>query len=80
MDYTIVFGTLCEMISKAYKKFDTQKADIIVGSEVFHKIDVRLKKILNNATRELEALTREVLQEELLSIDPLAGFGLVWDQ
>lgn len=43
MDFTVVFATLCEMIALAYKKFDTHKANIITESEVFHKIDVRLK-------------------------------------
>ncbi|KAI8361958.1 hypothetical protein B0O80DRAFT_90162 [Mortierella sp. GBAus27b] len=79
MDYTIVFATLCEMTALAYKKFDTPKATIITGSEVFHKIDVRLKKIMNNATKELETMAREALQEELNFIDPISSMMIDWD-
>jgi hypothetical protein len=46
MDYTVVFATLCEIVALAYKKFDTQQANIITNSEVFYKIDVRLKVII----------------------------------
>ncbi|KAF9354919.1 histone methyltransferase set1 [Mortierella sp. NVP85] len=47
MDYTVVFATLCEIVALAYKKFDTQQANIITDSEVFYKIDVRLKPNCN---------------------------------
>ncbi|KAI7820617.1 hypothetical protein BC939DRAFT_504837 [Gamsiella multidivaricata] len=80
MDYIIIFATLCDMISIAYKKFDTHKANAVIDSDVFHKIDVRLKKILNTATKELENLTREAIHEELKSLDPLASFIMEWDQ
>ncbi|KAK3819712.1 MAG: hypothetical protein J3Q66DRAFT_335283 [Benniella sp.] len=79
MDYTVVFATLCEIVALAYKKFDTHQANIITNSEVFYKIDVRLKKILNNATRELEAMAREAMQEELNSIDPISSIMMDWD-
>ncbi|KAI1304676.1 hypothetical protein EDD11_005076 [Mortierella claussenii] len=77
MDYTVIFATLCEMIAQAYKKFDTHKASIIIDSDVFHKIDVRFKKLLSMATRELEALTREAMQEELYFLDPITEG---WDE
>ncbi|KAF9579109.1 hypothetical protein BGW38_004780, partial [Lunasporangiospora selenospora] len=85
MDYTIVFATLCEMIVEAYKKFDPHPAAPLGTSnisdlELFHKIDTRLKKISANATRELENLTRDSLQEELNSIDPLGSMMAEWDQ
>ncbi|KAF9202858.1 hypothetical protein BGZ49_007013 [Haplosporangium sp. Z 27] len=80
MDYSVVFASLCEVIAESYKKFNTNKVETIITSDVFHKIDVRFKKLLNNTARELEALTREALEEELCSIDPLDMFGVTWDQ
>ncbi|KAF9195037.1 hypothetical protein BGZ51_006001 [Haplosporangium sp. Z 767] len=80
MDYTVVFATLCEMVALSYKKFDTHKSSIITNSDVFHKIDTRFKKISNNAARELEALVREAMQEELNSLDPIGGLMGDWDQ
>ncbi|KAG0199521.1 hypothetical protein BGX28_007242 [Mortierella sp. GBA30] len=80
MDYTVVFATLCEMIAQAYKKFDTHKSSIITDSDLFHKIDTRLKKISNNAARELEAMARDAMQEELNSLDPIGNLMVDWDQ
>lgn len=34
---------------------------------------------MNSATRELEIMAREALQEELNSIDPIASIMLGWD-
>ncbi|KAF9101994.1 hypothetical protein BGX27_011230 [Mortierella sp. AM989] len=80
MDFTVIFATLSDMIAQCYKRFDTQKSDVIVSSDVFHKIDVRFKKLLLIATKELETLTREAMQEELYALDPMAGFTVDWDQ
>ncbi|KAF9432347.1 hypothetical protein BGZ76_010938 [Entomortierella beljakovae] len=83
MDYTVIFVTLCDMIAQAYKKFDTHKASIIVESDVFHKIDVRFKKILNAATKELEVLAREAIHEELMFLNPtigVTGVSADWEQ
>ncbi|KAF9914680.1 hypothetical protein BX616_007793 [Lobosporangium transversale] len=80
MDYIVIFATLCEMIAQAYKKFDTYKANIIMESDMFHKIDIRFKKILSTTTRELDNLARETMQEELYSIDPIAGLTIDWNQ
>ncbi|KAF9276039.1 hypothetical protein BGZ68_010306 [Mortierella alpina] len=80
MDYTVVFATLCEMIAQAYKKFDTHKSSIIIDSDVFHKIDTRLKKLSNNVAKELEILVRDAMQEELNALDPVGSLMMDWDQ
>ncbi|KAG0057865.1 hypothetical protein BGZ83_000052 [Gryganskiella cystojenkinii] len=83
MDYTIVFTTLCEVIAEAYSKFDTQDPASLshwTDHDLFQKIESRLKKISNTAYKDLDSLTREVMQEELDMLDPIGNLLVDWDQ
>ncbi|GJJ67927.1 hypothetical protein EMPS_00273 [Entomortierella parvispora] len=83
MDYTIVFTTLCEVIAEAYSKFDTQDPSTsltVVDHDHFHKIENRLKKLSQGAFKDLDSLSREVMQEELNLIDPIGSISGDWDQ
>ncbi|KAG0254077.1 hypothetical protein DFQ27_007067 [Actinomortierella ambigua] len=69
MDYVITFATLCEMIALVYEKLGTESQWNVTNADMVQKADVRLKKILTLALKEVEALTREVVVQELNAID-----------
>ncbi|KAG0238029.1 hypothetical protein BGW42_007583 [Actinomortierella wolfii] len=79
MDYVITFATLCDMILMVYEKLATESQWNITNADLFQKVDARLKKILTLALREVEALTREVVVQELNAIDPLGAIINDWE-
>ncbi|KAG0327571.1 hypothetical protein BG000_000902 [Podila horticola] len=80
MDYTVTFATLSEMIALAYKRFLTSPGSphSMTDTELFTKIDARLKKISLAATRDLEHMTREALEDELIFLDPIGSIRGDW--
>ncbi|KAG0088458.1 hypothetical protein BGZ93_010413 [Podila epicladia] len=80
MDYTVTFATLCEMVALAYKRFLTSPGSphSMTETELFTKIDARLKKISLAATRDLEHMTRDALEDELIFLDPIGSIKGDW--
>ncbi|ORZ26945.1 hypothetical protein BCR41DRAFT_367938 [Lobosporangium transversale] len=74
-DYVITTATLCDMIKQTYEKLylELQKEHswTVQTLDMFQKVDTRFKKILSLIYKEFEVLARDILVEELNSIDPL---------
>ncbi|KAG0021293.1 hypothetical protein BGZ81_009015 [Podila clonocystis] len=80
MDYTVTFATLCEMIALAYKRFLTSPGSphSMTETELFAKIDARLKKISLATTKDLELITRDAMEDELIFLDPIGSVRGDW--
>ncbi|KAF9217072.1 hypothetical protein BGZ59_006656 [Podila verticillata] len=80
LDYTVTFATLSEMVALVYKRFVTSPTShhSMTDTELFAKIDARLKKISLTATKELEHMTRDALEDELIFLDPIGSIKGDW--
>ncbi|KAI1317729.1 hypothetical protein EDD11_007903 [Mortierella claussenii] len=74
LDYVITFASLCDMIAQVYEKLGAENRTwTLTSMEMFQKIDNRFKKILMVVSKELEAMAREVMLDELNAMDPLSS-------
>ncbi|SAM05469.1 hypothetical protein [Absidia glauca] len=75
LDYFEIFFTLCDILTEIYQRFildmeGCQHAQVYFESAV--KADGKFKKILSMITKELDALARNAIKDELKLIDPLS--------
>ncbi|KAG0000146.1 hypothetical protein BGZ79_006254 [Entomortierella chlamydospora] len=77
IDYLITLASLCDAIFQVYDKLLTHhKKDQMWQAttlDSFQKADTRFKKVMGTIYRDLEALARDIMTEELNSVDPLGG-------
>ncbi|KAI8802816.1 hypothetical protein BJ742DRAFT_831534 [Cladochytrium replicatum] len=74
VDYVQTFTSLCEVLLASYKKIgrgaSTQGSNLQL-IEPFSKADAKVKKILAVVLRELDVVAKNMLKEELSSIDEM---------
>ncbi|KAF9412769.1 hypothetical protein BGZ94_000924 [Podila epigama] len=81
MDYVVTFATLCEMIALAYKRFGSGDSyHAMVDTDLFAKIDTRLKKLSLMCTKELEQMVHHAMEDEFIFLDPLGSARGEWAQ
>ncbi|RUS32147.1 hypothetical protein BC938DRAFT_476168 [Jimgerdemannia flammicorona] len=76
LDYIQTFFTLCDILCEVYHKLLMNTNGGVCTQpfcELVLKIDGRFKKIISLITKELDALARNAIREELETIDPLAS-------
>ncbi|KAF9093374.1 hypothetical protein BGX29_006728 [Mortierella sp. GBA35] len=79
LDYIITFASLCEMIAQVYEKLaGPETVWNLHNLELFQRVDSRFKKILATVSKELETMARDVMVDELNSMDPLGGTTEDW--
>ncbi|KAF9984140.1 hypothetical protein BGZ75_004284 [Mortierella antarctica] len=67
--------TLLEVRQVVYEKITSEERFwTLTCTEMFQKIDLRFKKIMMSACKELETMARDTLADELNAIDPLSAF------
>jgi len=82
VDYLQVFSALCDIISRFYGKLDTWHGEMETVLDMITKIDARFKKIIVQSQKELDALLRQLVRQEitLLDLSLSRGNGLEeWD-
>ncbi|CAO3576547.1 unnamed protein product [Absidia cylindrospora] len=75
LDYFEIFFTLCDVLTEIYHKFLTDMEGSQSTQSYFElalKSDGKLKKIFSMITKELDALARNAIKDELKLIDPLS--------
>ncbi|GJJ70506.1 hypothetical protein EMPS_02855 [Entomortierella parvispora] len=78
LDYVVTFASLCDVIAQVYERLGAHDQDMCMNLthlEMFQKIDGRFKKILALVSKELETIAREVMVDELSSINPLGSWS-----
>ncbi|KAF9276976.1 hypothetical protein BGZ68_009628 [Mortierella alpina] len=74
LDYVITFSSLCDTIAQVYEKITSEdRFWTLTCTDMFQKIDLRFKKIMTAACKELEMMARDTLADELNALDPLAA-------
>ncbi|KAI9287362.1 hypothetical protein BC943DRAFT_358616 [Umbelopsis sp. AD052] len=75
LDYIQTFFTLFDLLAEAYHKLLVGTESLCTQSfcEQVLKCDSKLKKIVSMITKELDALARNAIKEELKLIDPLSS-------
>ncbi|KAF9172730.1 hypothetical protein BGX21_008457 [Mortierella sp. AD011] len=77
IDYLITLASLCDAIFQVYDKLLTHhKKDQVWQAttlDSFQKADTRFKKVMVTIYKDLEALARDIMTDELNSVDPLGG-------
>ncbi|OAQ34570.1 hypothetical protein K457DRAFT_45469, partial [Linnemannia elongata AG-77] len=72
LDYIITFASLCDMIAQVYEKLSGHENIWNMQTlDLFQRVDSRFKKILATVSKELEGMARDVMVDELNSMDPL---------
>ncbi|OAD66277.1 hypothetical protein PHYBLDRAFT_175332 [Phycomyces blakesleeanus NRRL 1555(-)] len=75
LDYFETFFTLCDIMTEAYEKLLVNTDNSVCSQSYFElvlKCDAKFKKIVSLVTKELDALARNAIKEELKLIDPLS--------
>ncbi|KAG0306006.1 hypothetical protein BGZ97_000905 [Linnemannia gamsii] len=79
LDYIITFASLCDMIAQVYEKLSGHENIWNMHTlDIFQRVDSRFKKILATVSKELEVMARDVMVDELNSMDPLGGTTEDW--
>lgn len=79
LDYIITFASLCDMIAQVYEKLSGHENIWNMQTlDLFQRVDSRFKKILATVSKELEGMARDVMVDELNSMDPLGGTTDDW--
>ncbi|KAF9144421.1 hypothetical protein BGX30_012879 [Mortierella sp. GBA39] len=79
LDYIITFASLCDMIAQVYEKLSGhENIWNMLTLDLFQRVDNRFKKILATVSKELEVMARDVMVDELNSMDPLGGTTEDW--
>ncbi|KAG9073135.1 hypothetical protein KI688_000922 [Linnemannia hyalina] len=79
LDYIITFASLCDMIAQVYEKLSGHENIWNMQTlDLFQRVDNRFKKILATVSKELEVMARDVMVDELNSMDPLGGTTEDW--
>ncbi|KAJ3224362.1 hypothetical protein HK099_008534 [Clydaea vesicula] len=65
--FVITFSTFCEILSQTYEKLlKTSDSQLIFD---LSKFDARIKKIVNVMIKEIDAIARKLIKEELYTIE-----------
>ncbi|KAG0299217.1 hypothetical protein BGZ98_010249 [Dissophora globulifera] len=76
LDFVVTAATLSDMITLVYEKMlrllQHDEVWSLISIETFQKVDLRFKKMLTRAYKDIESVARDVMLEELKAVDPLA--------